>query len=227
MKRISTFKPPVARATLVALVALSSLGPLEALAIDHGTYTLSRESEKLNIQSSKYGKWTGPGILGGKKDSLKSVQRLSFEFSTEDYFTPENKGHFAVGLQGHWEGGLHGRGVVIGNVSELAREGKCAPAPRGHRVVIEGFHGQSNCVYGLSSASIPLMNGEHYRLEVVSEGRLVSYRLEQKVGERWHAVSNASVFDEDGQEVAGGQWWVGEVFSPKGWQMKFFNVKED
>ncbi len=196
------------------------------IVVVHGDYTISREGSALSIQSSRYGSWKGNGVASSVSNPKSNEMSLRFEFCGERYFLPSNKGHFAVALQGLFGPGLHGRGVVIGNLAELENRGRCGRTEPGHRVSIEGFYGPTNCVLGNSTSSPVLIDGERYRLELTARSRLISYNLEQRVGARWQLVSQASLYDTDGQENPGGQWWITEVFSQPGWRMKFNTIVE-
>lgn len=195
----------------------------------HGDYTLEKRSGVTQVISSKYGRWQGssllaaPVILGEQQEA--GPASMSFEFQATGYFYASNSGHVAVGLQGGaWpeasRSAITGRGVVIGNLSGYPERGRCSAQPPGHRVSIEGFYGTTNCVLGNSTASIPLIDGERYRLTVSVDRRLISYHLEQRVGMRWVRVSDASAYDMEGAETAGSYWWITEVFSPSGWTFR-------
>lgn len=216
----------------VAIALTAALLPAIAQTQMHGDYTLEKRSSVTQVISTKYGRWQGssllaaPVILGEQQEA--GPASLSFEFQAAGYFYPSNPGHVAVGLHGSaWpeksRSAITGRGVVIGNLSGYPERGRCSAQPPGHRVSIEGFYGTNNCVLGNSTASVPLIDGERYRLTVSVDRRLISYHLDQRVGMRWVRVSDASAYDVDGDETGGAYWWVTEVFSPSGWT---FRIKD-
>lgn len=198
-------------------------------------YLVKRENGVVSVTSSIFGSWYAnpllahPIIIG--TFSTQKPYKLEFEFSSNDYFIESNSGHFAVGMQGsYWQAtgraAITGRGVVIGNVSAYPNSGKCSPQPYGHRVSLEGFYGTTNCVYGNSTASIPLINGEKYKITITAHDRVVSYNLFQKVQNRWVSVSSAAVYDDGGSADYGSGWWITEVFSTHSWTFNIANLKQ-
>lgn len=216
------------------LLCLALALPAQAREIVWGDYTLTHRSET-KVAHAKYGEW--PGFIGLNRDApAEKIRRheLRFELEADGYFTPDNGGHFAVAVAADY-GPRHliGRGIVIGNVGAYGvRTGGCVQSQGPNRITIESFWAGGNCVWGDATSSVRMMDGERYRITVSAErttagedGRIVSYRLEQRVGRRWREISDATIYDPSEMPLRAG-WYVLEVFSEHSWTVRLYNVTE-
>lgn len=179
-------------------------------------------------------------------------QELSLEFYATGYFTPDNLGHFAIGLRGDASADVtgdgrpdvRGRGVVLGNVSDYPRQPNhphCGPAHDANSLVFESFWAAGNCVYG---PSVPvgghpvLRNGVWYRLTLWSgpacsnrSTRLaMGYTLWQQARNartRWQRVASHQVLDDarNTSPASLDGWFIGEVFSRHDWSLRMRNIQ--
>lgn len=152
---------------------------------------------------------------------------MRFEFITDNYFTNGNKGHFAVGIRGDGYNDLLGRGIVIGNVTELAGDSATSqPAA----IAIESFWTTGNAVYGKAGESVELKNNTHYRVSIVSKGEraeTIGYTLEKKVEGHWVKLATREMVDYKGigkTDPTLGGWFIAEVFSTHSWKFNISNL---
>lgn len=203
--------------------------------IEWGDYIVRSSPAGPVVTSEPFGVWQG--YVAHLRPVLEPVNRhqLQFEFITEDYFAPENSGHFAIAVMAHAPGDqLIGHGVVIGNVAAYGiHPGGCVQTPSPNRVAIESFWAGGNCVWGEISSSEPLQNGTRYRLTISAQktaagepGRLVSYTLERKASRYWYKTTERTLFDTSPVPENYAGWFILEVFSTHEWTVHIENVVE-
>lgn len=226
----------MAKIFVFLLLLLAQVAFAGTTKVEFGDYTLVKEGTLLTkISNPKFGSWYGSRIeLNRPAWNKTNTHTLQFEFESSNYFTDDNAGHFAVAVSANSSSTqLVGRGLVIGNVSGYGqKKNGCATYAAGNRVVLESFWRGGNCVWGDISTSIKIVNNERYRLTLKTErstadeaAKIMSYRLEQLVGDQWFEVSRAAIFDPNAIPLEGG-WFILEVFSTKPWEFRLYNVTE-
>lgn len=208
-------------------------------------YTFQKTSAdgKVNV-TAPWGTWEGFVATTDTREMSpgKSAHVMEFEFSSSDYFSSANVGHFAIGIRGDsvtdadgdGKTDLQGRGVVIGNVSQYASNvSDCNAAPSPNRVTIESFWAGGNCVYGSTTSSPVLQNNEAYKLMIKAQATtigsplVISYSLSQSINGVWNEIYKSqkteSSLNTSNKNLAG--WFIAEVFSNRPWTMSIKNLK--
>ncbi|WP_263139844.1 hypothetical protein [Pseudomonas sp. RIT-PI-AD] len=175
------------------------------------------------------------GLLSVQEDwSFFLEGRLSFEFSTPDYFSDADIGHLTIGIGSitdpeSGKPSLQGKGIVIGNLTEYGCNGSCTQTDHPNTVAIESYWATGNCVHGQDTQyPLELQNDVGYRVEIgvspVSE--TIRYTLWTKTRQRkWKKLYTAHIHDPffaNSGNRAG--WWIGEVFSVHAWSVKFRTI---
>ncbi len=166
---------------------------------------------------------------------------LEFEFESDDYFRPGNKGHFAIGLRGdglsdaNGDGipDLQGGGVVLGNVTEYPKRAACGPTRRPGTIVIEGFWAGGNCIHSRTEGP-ELRNGERYRVAIAyrvdsraKPMREISYTISRREPRGWKRLASHSASDDaNPSPVSLGGWFFVEVFSTHDWTVRVYNFRQ-
>jgi hypothetical protein len=189
-------------------------------------YVITKQNGVVSIEA-EWGSWTGyistpPKVLNGDKHTL------SFDFTSPDYFSPENVGHFAIGVNGNGYT-IEGRGIVIGNVSGYPGNSRgCFQTQNVNSITFESFWTTGNCVMGWAESEL-LKNDILYHVSISSEkSGVISYSLYQYIGPKKYLVSSQKTFDysNNNSAVDNGGWFIAEVFSNHDWTMYLDNVTE-
>jgi hypothetical protein len=189
-------------------------------------YVIARRDGVTTI-TGPYGSWTGyistlPGKLAGNRHVLE------FDFTSPDYFSDQNSGHFAIGIHGNGYT-IEGRGVVIGNVKGYPyRDDGCRPATTTNAVAFESYWLGGNCVFGWSESE-PLENFREYHLKITSgKDKVVTYDLSKYALGRRYLISSQRTYDysDNFSALDNGGWFIAEVFSSHDWTMYINNLTE-
>ncbi len=200
--------------------------PTEVLSAD---YTITKKGETRTIVSNWGATWTGYIATPPKKLPLnKDEHKVSFDFSSPDYFKAGNTGHIAVGVNGNGYT-IEGRGVVLGNVSGYPdKVHGCFAATEENAVVFESFWKTGNCVMGWSE-SVPLRNNIVYHIAITSSvDKVIEYSLYQYVGSTRYHLTTQRTYDYSSNDSAvdNGGWFLAEVFSAHDWTLYITNLQE-
>lgn len=202
-------------------------------------------SKKGNVRSvtSATRSWDGQlhSAARAKQPPRTTAHHLSFEFETDDYFRPDNPGHFAIGLRGDGlsdadgDGApdLRGGGVVLGNVTHYPRHDGCGPTKRPSTIVIEGFWAGGNCIYPRSEGP-ELRNGQRYRVAIsyhvdagATPARRIRYTLSRRTPRGWERLAAHSADDTMNRSPPDlGGWYFVEVFSTHDWTLRVYNLRD-
>jgi|GEM_PF-1484452 len=210
MFKISKLIPKIIATTSLAIAGICN-------ATNFGQYTIvaNDATKQATVTSSVFGSWVAnfntysafPASFGTYKlianpghPNLQPGQSqiIEFDFSSPDYFSADNTGHFGVFVRGDLYAGnnvapdypYRGHGVILGNVTGAGspyfdpQKGPaptgCGPTPANNVVALEVAGANTstsssnlnwNCVFGGSSSSLnefTLENNISYHLRIVS-----------------------------------------------------------
>ncbi|MET1079631.1 MAG: hypothetical protein ABWY06_16590 [Pseudomonas sp.] len=182
------------------------------------------------IVEAPWGTWNGliATPLGENMPAGCTTMVLGFEFSSPDYFSDTNGGHFAIAIRGVAGDGLLGRGIIIGNVTGLP-PGQATQQT--NTLAVESFWKNGAHVYGPETEGPALHNDVEYRLSLecsLADASLIAYVLEEKVRGKWAHALRREVRDRHGRGKVDSQYggfFIAEVFSEHRWQMNIRDLK--
>lgn len=167
-----------------------------------------------------------------EKAARAKFHRVSFEFTSQNYFKLNPVGHFMLGLRGSWElekdkekaksnmGDANGRGVIWGNIANI-KENEGNPKCKDGAMEIKsyskdafalGIATRKEMLFTESCSDGLIKDGQAYRVEVdVLKSRHIFYRLYDKAGV---LIYKTYVQDQENSRIdpqlTG--WFIGHVF---------------
>lgn len=169
------------------------------------------------------GSWSSPGgtIAADFPGIASGVTTLSFELYSDTYFTAGNQGHLAIATGARSDqGGLEGRGIVLGNVTGLAADQRTS---KNNTICMETFYLNGNRVFGRETEGFSLQNGVSYgvRIEANPVNKTMKYRIHnQSTG----AVMEREITDSYGLSPWYKGFFLAEVFGNHAWSLQYNDV---